>query len=266
MNNKKNIINKVGLSIVIPVLNEGANLKILLRILKAVVDTPYEVLVVYDLPNDNSIPIVKSMQKDYNGLNLVYNNLGRGVINAIKSGVNSAVGEYVLIIAADDIGPPLAINDMFFLMNQGCDLVNATRYAYGGKNIGGTIVSKFFSRIANKMFHTLSRCALTDPTFGVKMFKRSLFDKINLVSNPVGWAWSFEFAIKAQIAGWKIGEVPLISLNRLYGHGKSSFNLNWLNEYSRWFLWGLKNSLFSGKEKSKIIVRIPERIRLQRSR
>ena len=188
MNNKKNIINKVGLSIVIPVLNEGANLKILLRILKAVVDTPYEVLVVYDLPNDNSIPIVKSMQKDYNGLNLVYNNLGRGVINAIKSGVNSAVGEYVLIIAADDIGPPLAINDMFFLMNQGCDLVNATRYAYGGKNIGGTIVSKFFSRIANKMFHTLSRCALTDPTFGVKMFKRSLFDKINLKPQKIVFA------------------------------------------------------------------------------
>ena len=40
--------NKVKLSIVIPVLNEGENLKILLRILKAVVDTDHEVLVVHD--------------------------------------------------------------------------------------------------------------------------------------------------------------------------------------------------------------------------
>ncbi len=252
---------KIKLSILIPVLNEGVNLKVLLRILKAVIDAPHEVLIVYDFISDDSIPVVKKMQRSYPRLRLVHNKLGKGVINAIKSGVNESNGEYVLTIAADDIGPPLAINDMVFLMDGGCDLVNATRYAYGGKNIGGVFISKLLSTTANKLFHILSGSKLTDPTFGVKIFRRSKFRQIKLESKPIGWTVSFEFAIKAQAAGWKLGEVPLISLNRLYGKGKSSFKLNWIKEYFKWFLWGMKNLLLSTKRKHKVAVRIPETLK-----
>ena len=41
-------------SILIPVRNEGLNLTIMLKILKAVVDVPHEVLVVYDHPDDRA--------------------------------------------------------------------------------------------------------------------------------------------------------------------------------------------------------------------
>ncbi len=254
---------KIKLSIVMPVFNEGVNLKMLLPMLEAIVKTPHETLIVHDIPNDDSIPVVKSLQKKYSNLKLVHNTLGRGVINAIKSGVNSAKGEYVLTIAADDIGPLLAIEDMAALMEEGVDLVNATRYAHGGKNIGGVFISRTLSAAANKMFHILSGSALTDPTFGVKMFKRQKFNELNLEAKPIGWAVAFEFAIKAQKAGWKLGEVPLISLNRMYGEGKSSFRIKWLKEYSKWFLWGMKNLLFSGK-KSRVTVRVPEKIKLHR--
>ena len=254
---------KIKLSIVIPVLNEGVNLKILLPILEAVVEIPHEVLIVYDITKDDSIPAVKSLQEKYTNIRLVHNTLGRGVINAIKCGVGNASGAYALTIAADDIGPLLAIEDMVSLMDQGMDLVNATRYAHGGKNIGGVFISRMLSIIANKAFHMLSGSALTDPTFGVKMFRRQKFSELNLESNPVGWAVAFEFAIKAQAAGWKLGEVPLISLNRMYGEGKSSFRLNWMREYLKWFFWGMKNLLFSGK-KSRVTVRIPEKIKLHK--
>jgi len=250
---------KPRLSIVIPVLNEGVNLKILLRILEAVVDVRNEVLIVYDFKEDDSIPAIKEMQKDRENLRLIHNTLGKGVINAIKAGVNAAYGTYVLTIAADDIGPLLAINDMASLMDQGCDLVNATRYAYGGKNIGGTFISGNLSSIANKLFYLLSGSSLTDPTFGVKMFKKDLFGNLNLESKPIGWAVAFEFAIKAQIAGWKLGEIPLISLNRLYGRGRSSFKLKWLLEYSRWFLFGMKHLLF--KKRNKVIRKIPSNMK-----
>ena len=246
--------NKINLSIVIPVYNEGVNLKILLRILKALVDVPHEVLVVHDIADDDSIPVVKEIQRTYPELKPVHNTLGRGVINAIKSGVNESKGDYILLIAADDIGPVFIIKDMLYLMDKGCDLVNATRYAYGGKNIGGVFMSQLLSRIANKLFHLISGTSLTDPTLGVKMFRRSRFNEIKLESNPVGWAVSFEFAIKAQIANWKLGEVPLISLNRIFA-GKSSFRLGpWVKEYAKWFLWGMSRIRHNN---SKPMVRIP---------
>jgi len=256
--NKTN--NKIKLSVVIPVLNEGSNLKVLLPILKTLINVPHEILVVHDIINDDSISVVKSMQKDYKKLRLVHNKLGRGVINAIKSGVNESSGDYVITIAADDIGPPLAINDMVVLMDNGRELVNGTRYAYGGKNIGGVFISRILSTTANNIFKVLSGSALSDPTFGVKMFKRSKFNELHLEANPIGWAVSFEFAIKAQTAGWKLGEVPLISLNRLYGKGKSSFKLNWVREYMKWFLFGTKKLLLRRK-RNRVIVRIPDNLK-----
>ena len=251
---------KIKLSIVMPVFNEGVNLKMMLPILEALVEAPHEVLVVHDIPDDDSIPVVRAMQRNYPRLRLVHNKSGKGVINAIKAGANNAVGNYVLIIAADDFGSIFAINDMVSLMDDGCDLVNGTRYSYGGKNITGSLISKFLSTIANKLFYTLSGSALTDPTLGVKMFRRSKFNQISLESKPVGWAVSFEFAIKAQAAGWKLGEVPLISLNRIYG-GKSSFKAAvWAVEYMKWFLWGMAK-LHGSKVKKKTLFRIPSNIK-----
>lgn len=248
------------LSVVIPVFNEGTNLDILLRLIRPMIPVLHEILIVHDIPDDDSIPVVRRFQRSYPGLRLVHNRRGRGVVNAVKAGVSEASGEYVLVIAADDIGPLLAIEDMLALMDEGCDLVNATRYAHGGRNIGGYLTSRILSRTGNAVFRFLSGSSLTDPTFGVKMFRRMLFGKMMLEAKPVGWAFSFEFAIKAQMAGWKLGEVPLISLNRLYA-GRSSFSvLAWIREYTRWFWWGLARR---GRMRShgRVRIKVPEKMR-----
>lgn len=263
----KNKMNeKTKLSILMPVLNEGINLKMMLRILKATIEVPHEVLIVYDSLDDDSIPVVKAMRKDYPHLRGIHNELGRGVANAIKAGVDSAVGEYILVIAADDIGPVIAVDDMLSLMDQGCDLVSATRYAYGGRIMGGFFISRFLSIIANKLFYVVSGAALTDSTVGIKMFKCSIFDKIRLEAKPVGWAVAFELAIKAQLADLKLGEVPITSINRFYG-GESSFKLGpWVIEYSKWFLWGLWHLYRTGKGRYNVSFKRPTKIISQRKK
>lgn len=226
------------LSIVIPVRNEGINLKIMLKILKAVVEVPHEVRVVYDSPNDDSIPVVKNLQPAYPYLYGVLNDKGRGVINALKAGVESAQGDFVLIFAADEVGPVMAIEEMLELMDGGCDFVSCTRYAHGGRRLGGSPSGRLLSTLANWLFRYVAGCVMTDATTGIKMFRREQFSRFNLESKPVGWAVAFEMAIKAQALGLKIGEVPIVSVDRLYG-GKSTFRLtSWTIEYLRWFFWG----------------------------
>ena len=228
----------VALSILLPVRNEGINLRIMVKLLKAVVEVPHELLIVYDFPQDDSIPVVRAMQNDYANLHLVHNQRGRGVVNAIRAGVDAAVGEYVLIFAADEVGPLLAIEDMLALMQEGCDLVSCSRYAHGGRRLGGSVIGGALSRIANRLFHRIAGCVLSDATTGIKLFRRSKFSALNLEARPVGWAVTFEIAMKAQFAGWKLGEVPVISIDRLYG-GASTFRLGpWTGEYLRWFFWG----------------------------
>jgi len=225
---------KIKLSILMPVRNEKINIKIMLKILRSVVEIPHEILIVYDDPNDNSIPVVKKLQPNYPHVRLVYNKLGIGVSNAINAGVSSSKGQYILIFAVDDTGPVLAINDMVALMDSGCDLISATRYAHGGRRFGGSFIGGILSRFGNRIFHILAGSFFTDSTTGIKMFRRSIFDKIKLEAKPVGWAVVFELAIKAQAAGLKLGEVPIISIDRPYGD-QSTFSLGpWFKEYLRW--------------------------------
>lgn len=246
------------LSILLPVRNEGINLKLMLKILRAVVAETHEVIVIHDTAVDDSIPVVQEIQQGYPELHLLHNTYGRGVVNAIKAGVEAATGKYILIFAADEVGPVLAIEDMLALMNDGCDFVSCTRYAHGGRRLGGSLVGSILSRCANRIFHGLTGSPFSDATTGIKMFRRDVFPMLNLKCRPIGWAVAFEMAIKAQHAGLRLGEVPIVSIDRLYG-GESTFRFGpWVMEYSRWFLWGLRQSLqHSGRNNVSIKVKIP---------
>lgn len=246
----------VKFTVLMPVRNEGVNIPVMLKVLEAVVEAQHEVLVVYDSPDDDTVPAVKAMQGRYPNVRLVENKLGRGVDNAIRAGVAASEGEYILIFAADEVGPVLAIEDMAALLDGGCDLVSCTRYAHGGRRLGGSVLGGILSRIGNRALMLFSGSSFTDSTTGIKMFRKSIFEKIKLESKPVGWVVVFEIAIKAQAAGLRLGEVPIVSIDRLYG-GKSTFRVGpWLWEYMRWFLWAVRN--LRGRRMQRPALRIPK--------
>jgi len=252
----------VTVSILMPVRNEGINLRIMLKILRASLEVDHEVLVICDDPADESIPIVLEMQREYTNLRLIQNRLGSGVTNAIRAGFEAATGEYVLIFAADEVGPVLAIEDMLALMREGVDFVSCTRYAHGGRRLGGSPVGRVLSRVANRLFRTIGGCALTDATTGIKMMRREVFEQLNLNARPIGWAVAFEMSIKAQLAGLRLGEVPIISIDRLYG-GESTFRLNsWTVEYLRWFWWGAIRLRKASKTGQSVTVRTSSEVPL----
>src|SRR5204863_6238925 len=82
------------LSILLPVRNEGLNLTIMLKILKAVVDVPHEVLVVFDDERDASRLVVDRMAPEDSTIRAVHNQIGPGIPNALRAGVERARGKY----------------------------------------------------------------------------------------------------------------------------------------------------------------------------
>jgi glycosyltransferase involved in cell wall biosynthesis len=244
------------LTILMPVRNEGINLRVMVKMLRAIVEVPYEVLIVHDTADDDSLDVVADLGPDL-PIRTVHNTLGRGVVNAIRAGVQASRGRYILIFAADEVGPVLAIEDMLALMEQGCEFVSCTRYAHGGRRLGGSLVGGVLSRVANRLFHWMAGSVLTDCTTGIKMFRRDQFERLNLESRPIGWAVAFEMSIKAQLLDLALGEVPIISIDRLYG-GKSTFRLGpWAGEYLRWFVWGLTHTRRSQLARRQVRVRVP---------
>ena len=125
------------------------------------------------------------------------------------------------------------------LLNDNFDFISGTRYSKGGSRLGGSLVGSILSRIANKVFNYLSKIELTDCTTGIKMFKKEVWNNINFQSKQVGWAFAFEFSIKAYINGYKTSEYPIKSVDRLFG-GSSTFKFGpWVKEYLKLFIWGI---------------------------
>ena len=102
-----------------------------------------------------------------------------------SAGVDAAVGDYIFLFAADEVGPVLAIEDMLALMQEGCDMVSCSRYAHGGRRLGGSAIGGVLSRLANRLFHGLAGCVFSDATTGIKLFRRSLFYTLNWKRGPL---------------------------------------------------------------------------------
>ena len=85
---------RTRLSILLPVRNEGINLRVMLRMLRGMVEVPHEVIVVYDRADDDSVPVVDALRPAYPNLRGVLNTIGPGVVNAIRAGVENAKGDF----------------------------------------------------------------------------------------------------------------------------------------------------------------------------
>jgi glycosyltransferase involved in cell wall biosynthesis len=95
--------------VVVPVYNEGENAVPTLRGLVEKTHTrPLEVLVVHDFEEDTTVPVVKRLQSELPELHLHRNELGRGVLNALKSGLAAAKAPYVLVTMGDGSDNPVA--------------------------------------------------------------------------------------------------------------------------------------------------------------
>ena len=84
------------ISIVVPVYQEAENIVHFLRDLEAQVREPHEVLLVYDFPEDNTLPAVRAMQPLVAAIRLVHNTLCKGVLNAIRAGFLASHGDVIV--------------------------------------------------------------------------------------------------------------------------------------------------------------------------
>ena len=233
MNNK--------LSIILPVHNEKESLPIMVRLLNSSIKFESEILIIYDNINDNSVPEAKKLEKEFSNVRVIHNDIHTGVRFAIEKGVKEAKYEIILITAVDEIFPVISVDNMIkLIVNENYDFISGTRYSKGGFRLGGSFFASNLSKLANKLFCLFSNFPLTDCTTGIKMMKKEVWNSISLESKPIGWAFAFELSIKVYLNKFKMAEVPLKSVDRLFG-GSSTFKpLPWIKEYLKWFFWGLK--------------------------
>lgn len=233
------------LSVVCPVYNEADNIRRLLNGLQTQVSVPMEVLVVYDTEEDNTLPVVRAVAASHPfEIRLVKNRLGAGALNAIKTGFWESRYQAVLVVMADLSDDLSIVDEMYRLITvEGFDVVGGSRYAPGGRQIGGPPFKKFLSKFAGLSLHYIVGLPICDVTNSFKMYRREFLQSVTFESTG-GFEIGMELAVKAFVRGDRVTELPATWTDRTAG--QSRFRLwKWLPHYMRWYVYAFGR--FGGK-------------------
>ena len=235
----------VLLSIVVPVYREGEAARPVLTTLATRAPTPHEILVVHDEANDPTVPVVESLRAAHPQIRAVHNQLGRGPALALRAGFAAARGEAVLVTMADASDDPDDFAPMLAKLAEGCDLVAASRYMRGGRQIGGPRLKGLLSSTAGRSLNWLIGLPTADPTSAFKLYRKSMLDRLTIESDQ-GFELGLELTVKAFLGGYRIAEVPTTWRDR--EQGQSNFKLlRWLPRYLRWYGLALRKGLLRGR-------------------
>ena len=218
------------ISIVIPTRHEAATIAgFLHRALRAMEDTPVEIVVVDDSDRDNTFEVVQYVRERV-GDHVVALHRARGSVpdrtlgTAVATGVRMARGEFVCVMDADGQHPPEAIPAMLAVARQsGADYVGGSRYMPGGSADGldGAIreaISIGLALLTRLAFVLTPIRGMTDPLSGFFLFRRRILDTAEL--KPIGWKISLEVLVRSRAR--RLAEVPYTFARREDGNSKAT--------------------------------------------
>ena len=221
-----------------PVYNEGENVVATLRgVVEQSHTRPLEVLIVHDFDEDTTVPVVKRLQAELPELRLHRNDIGRGALNAMKSGLAAASAPFVLVTMGDGSDDPADIDAMYALARGGADVVAGSRYMRGGGQVGGPLLKRTMSRVAGLSLHWVGGLPIHDATSNFRMYSKRLLQRVTIESTG-GFELGLELTVKAYALGMSVAEVPTTWRDRTAG--QSRFKLwKWLPRYLRWYRVGI---------------------------
>lgn len=196
------------LSIVIPCLNEAETLQTCINKIKNQLTENKilgEIIIADNGSTDGSIDIAKK-----NNVKIVNVNI-KGYGSAVRSGIERAIGEYILIADADDSYDFNDLNKFFIKIKEGYDLVQGCRLPSGGGKIEKNAMPISHRLIGNPFFSYLSKflfkLTINDVYCGMKIIKKETYKKMFFYST--GMVFCLEILIKFQQFKYKLAEIPI---------------------------------------------------------
>ena len=237
-------------SVVIPVYNEGEAIVTHLDRIFEVVSLPCEVIVVYDFPEDTTVPYLEKYARDEHRLVPQLNTFGRGPAHAIRFGVDHASSDVVVVTMADGSDDPQQIDQLTRLVERGVVVAAASRYMRSGQQVGGPWLKSLFSRWAGLSLYLFARVGTHDATNSFKAYSTKFVRSVGIDSKS-GFEVGIELVSKARRLRLPVAELPTIWLDR--STGVSNFKMwAWIPRYLRWYRLAFGPKLSPAELKRKV--------------
>jgi glycosyltransferase involved in cell wall biosynthesis len=209
------------ISVVVPALNEAANLREVLPALPPV----HEVILVDGGSVDGTVETALAVLPGI----LTVTQARRGKGNALAAGFARVTGDAVVMFDADGSADPDEIPRFVEALVEGADFAKGSRFRLGGGSADITRVRRLGNRFLHTWMNVSFGTRFTDLCYGYNAFWADLIPLLDLPDHElvtrVGSAmlWGDGFEIETLIncrfasAGLTITEVPSVERERLYG-------------------------------------------------
>ena len=195
-------------SVVIPALNEAANLPHVFATLPAWI---HEIVLVDGRSTDDTVAVARRLRPD---LKIVTQH-GRGKGDALASGFAACSGDIVVMIDADGSTDGREIVRFVGALAAGADFAKGSRFSNGGHTDDMTLFRRYGNRCLNVLVNRVYGTRLTDLCYGYNAFWSRHLD--TLAPDCPGFEVETLMTIRAAKAGLRIQEIPSHERNRIHG-------------------------------------------------
>ena len=204
------------LSVVVPVFNEAATIRQVLRRVRNI-DLPLELVVVDDCSTDGTREVLQSLS-GCSELRVILKDRNEGKGAALRTGFQAATGTVVVVQDADAEYDPQDLPAVIKPIVLGeADVVYGSRFL-GDEPQDRSWMHRLINRALTEASNLLTGLRLTDMETCYKAFRRDVLRDLPLQQNRFG----FEPEVTAKLArrGHRIHEVPIRYEPRSYAEGK----------------------------------------------
>ncbi len=207
-------IEKLDISVVIPVLNEEQSIEELTTRIVDVLESlgmRFEIIYVDDGSDDNTAEEIKKIKTREKRVKLVRFRRNFGKAAALSAGFAQAKGDLILTMDGDLQDIPEEIPKLIEkLEEEDLDLVSTWKYPRVDP-WGKKIASKLFNYVTGK----IARIGLHDFNSGFKLYRKEVVREINIYGELHRY-----IPVLASRRGFKVGEVKVKHAPRKYGKSK----------------------------------------------
>jgi glycosyltransferase involved in cell wall biosynthesis len=203
----------LSVSIIIPAFNEEKTIQSVIKSVCQYCDQQgflYEVIVVNDGSQDQTVERVNSLLAQYPILRLLDNGTNFGKGYSVRHGMLRAIGELAIFMDADNSTKITELNKVLAKYNEGYGVIIGSRRVLGAKIIvHQSMIRELFGRLVNLLIRIVTGINSQDTQAGFKAFSRSAREIIFPLQRLRRWLFDAELLVISQENQIPVAEIPI---------------------------------------------------------